>query len=206
MTFAGSAELTEAVAARSRRQHRAREIEHGLSNAHDLRMRRAHDHPIPRRQMTRRRRAPLALDPDEAGAAGAERTAVGVLAELGQRDAQRVDRIQHGRAGRHLDRALIDRELHGERILMDTASSAPTRLPARSRIVPTTSFAPDLMLLASSLLIFLAGPGRAAVDALWLEEEDDRSRDQIIERAQRQSGAGAAAVITWLVSTQVEAP
>jgi len=39
------------------------------------------------------------------------------------------------------------------------------------------------MLLASSLLIFLAGSGRAAVDAPWLEEEDDRARDQIIERA-----------------------
>src|SRR5438445_2461780 len=85
MTFAGPAELTEAVSARSRRQHRAREIEHGLPNAHDLRMRRAHGHSIPRWQMTRRRRTPLALDLDEAGAAGAERTAVRVLAELGQR-------------------------------------------------------------------------------------------------------------------------
>ncbi len=40
----------------------------------------------------------------------------------------------------------------------------------------------DLMLLAGGLLIFLAGPGRAAVDALWLEE-DDRARHQIMERA-----------------------
>jgi len=40
----------------------------------------------------------------------------------------------------------------------------------------------DLMLLVGGLLIFLAGPGRAAVDALWLEE-DDRARYQIMERA-----------------------
>ena len=40
----------------------------------------------------------------------------------------------------------------------------------------------DLMLLVGGLLIFLAGPGRAAVDALWLEE-DDRARHQIMERA-----------------------
>src|SRR2546428_1284651 len=224
MTFAGPAELTEAVSARSRRQHRAREIEHGLPNAHDLRMRRAPGHSIPRGQMTRRRRTPLALGLDEAGAAGAERTAVGVLAELGQRDAQRVDRIQHGRAVRHLDGAPIDRELHRERILMDTASSAPTRLPARSRDglqhvfcsrrfereeaivagwgkmssgmatvvgnfenmgIPMPGIAGPLIVsleLIGGLLIFLAGPGRAAVDALWLEE-DDRARHQIMERA-----------------------
>ena len=36
--------------------------------------------------------------------------------------------------------------------------------------------------LIGGLLIFLAGPGRAAVDALWLEE-DDRARHQIMERA-----------------------
>jgi len=40
----------------------------------------------------------------------------------------------------------------------------------------------DLMLLVGGLLIFLAGPGRAAVDALWLEE-DDSARYQIMERA-----------------------
>src|SRR2546428_13235567 len=96
MTFAGPAELTEAVAARSRRQHRAREIEHGLPNAHDLRMRRAHGHSIPRCQMTRRRRTPLALDLDEAGADGAERTAVGVPDEMGRRGVQRVVCSDHG--------------------------------------------------------------------------------------------------------------
>jgi len=49
----------------------------------------------------------------------------------------------------------------------------------------------DLMLLVGGLLIFLAGPGRAAVDALWLEE-DDRARYQIrsarSERSARKSG------------------
>ena len=32
----------------------------------------------------------------------------------------------------------------------------------------------DLMLLAGGLLIFLAGPGKAALDAYWLETEGDR--------------------------------
>ncbi|OLB92916.1 MAG: hypothetical protein AUH30_21125 [Candidatus Rokubacteria bacterium 13_1_40CM_68_15] len=40
----------------------------------------------------------------------------------------------------------------------------------------------DLMLLTGGLLIFLAGPGRAAVDALWLETEN-RMRSRMMERA-----------------------
>jgi putative oxidoreductase len=30
----------------------------------------------------------------------------------------------------------------------------------------------DIMLLAGNILLFLAGPGRAAVDALWLEKPE----------------------------------
>ena len=40
----------------------------------------------------------------------------------------------------------------------------------------------DLMLLAGGLAIFLAGPGKAAVDSLWLEK-DNRIRSRIMERA-----------------------
>src|SRR5439155_393154 len=167
MTFAGPAELTEAVAARSRRQHRAREIEHGLPNAHDLRMRRAHGHSLPRWQMTRRRRTPLALDLDEAGAAGAERTAVGVPAELGQRDAH----------GALLLLGIAERLLGLLFTIEFLVAFFYVKLPAGFNGARL-----DLMLLVGGLLIFLAGPGRAAVDALWLEE-DDRARYQIMERA-----------------------
>ena len=97
MTLAGHAELTEIVVPGSRRQHRAREVEHGLANAHDVRVRRDHDHPIPRRQVAGGRRAPLALDVDKASPAGAERATIGILAELRQRDGEGVDRVQHGR-------------------------------------------------------------------------------------------------------------
>jgi uncharacterized membrane protein YphA (DoxX/SURF4 family) len=34
----------------------------------------------------------------------------------------------------------------------------------------------DLMLLAGGLALFLAGPGRAAVDRMWLEKERPASR------------------------------
>ena len=40
----------------------------------------------------------------------------------------------------------------------------------------------DLMLLAGGLLIFLAGPGKAAADSLWLEK-DNRMRSRMMERA-----------------------
>jgi len=40
----------------------------------------------------------------------------------------------------------------------------------------------DLMLLAGGLAIFLAGPGKAAVDSLWLEKEN-RTRSRMMERA-----------------------
>src|SRR3990172_574260 len=50
---------------------------------------------------------------DEAGAAGAERRTVGVLAELGQGDTQAVDGVQHRRPGRDLDRRPVDGQLHG---------------------------------------------------------------------------------------------
>ena len=40
----------------------------------------------------------------------------------------------------------------------------------------------DLMLLAGGILIFLAGPGKAAVDAVWLENEGGM-RNRMMERA-----------------------
>jgi len=106
---------------------------------------------------------------------------------------------------------------------MDTASSAPTRLPARQRdglqhVLCSRRFEREEAIVAgwgkmsSGMATVVgnfenmgipmpgiagpapqhearrrppdlpAGPGRAAVDALWLEE-DDRARHQIMERA-----------------------
>ncbi len=70
-----------------------------------LGMRGAHDHALAGGQMAGGRRAAHALDVDETRPAGAERRAVRILAELRQRDAEAVDRIQHGGAGVELDRA-----------------------------------------------------------------------------------------------------
>jgi len=41
----------------------------------------------------------------------------------------------------------------------------------------------DLLLLASGVLVFLAGPGRAAVDAVWLERPSRRERAVEARRA-----------------------
>lgn len=44
----------------------------------------------------------------------------------------------------------------------------------------------DLCILAASLLVFIAGPGRAAIDSLWLERpapaEPVRATDRVIRR------------------------
>lgn len=45
------------------------------------------------------------------------------------------------------------------------------------------------MLLAGSLLVFLAGPGRAAVDSLWLERP---AAPETPVRLQSRSGRSAA--------------
>src|SRR5262245_50115882 len=52
--------------------------------------------------------AALALDVDEAGAAGAERGAIGILAELGQGDAEAVHGVQHRGARGNLDLRAVD--------------------------------------------------------------------------------------------------
>jgi len=53
----------------------------------------------------------VALDVDEAGAAGPERRAVRVLAELGQRDAQAIHGVQHRGALGDLYGRLVDRDV-----------------------------------------------------------------------------------------------
>src|ERR1044071_1461430 len=62
--------------------------------------------------MARGRRPPLYLDVDQTRPAGAERGPVGILAELRQRNRQPVDRVEDGRAGRDLDVASVDGQLH----------------------------------------------------------------------------------------------
>jgi putative oxidoreductase len=41
----------------------------------------------------------------------------------------------------------------------------------------------EMMLLGGALLLFLAGPGRAAVDALWLEREEAPAAGELRRRA-----------------------
>src|SRR6188474_605009 len=79
----------------------------------------ADDHSVAGGQMAGGGCAAHALDVDETGPAGAERRAVGILAELRQRDAEAVDRIQHGGAGVELDRPIVDDQLHGGLIIKD---------------------------------------------------------------------------------------
>jgi len=112
-------ELTEVLAPLSRRDHRSRERQHAGPDARGLGMRGADDHPFAGGQMAGGRCAAHALDVDETGPAGAERRAVRILAELRQRDAEAVDRIQHGGAGVELDRPIVDNQLHGGLIIKD---------------------------------------------------------------------------------------
>ena len=102
--------LSTAVA---RAEHGAREIEHRTPGLDGVRMRGLDDHAVARRQVARGGQATLPLDVDEAGAACAERSAVGILAELGQLDVEPVDGVQHRRSRRHLDPTPVYRQLHG---------------------------------------------------------------------------------------------
>jgi hypothetical protein len=67
-----------------------------------------HDHPIPRRKMAGRRETTLTFDMHEAGPACPQRRAIGVLAELRQRQFETVDRVEHGGADGNLDRMPVD--------------------------------------------------------------------------------------------------
>src|SRR6266852_3898119 len=62
--------------------------------------------------MARGRRPALALDVDQARAARPERRPIGVLAQLGQRDLERVDRIEDTCPGRDLDLTIIHDHSH----------------------------------------------------------------------------------------------
>jgi hypothetical protein len=75
-------------------------------------MGRAHHHAVARGEMTGRRGPTLSLDVNEARAARAQRGAVRVLAELRQRDLERVDRVEDGRPRRDLDLTTIDDHSH----------------------------------------------------------------------------------------------
>jgi hypothetical protein len=104
----GGAQLGEAVAIGPWAQHGEREIEHRRAHAKGVGVIGADHHAVAGGQVTRRGQAALAFDMDEAGAAGAERRPIRILAELGQRDAETVHGIEHRRARRHVDRGSID--------------------------------------------------------------------------------------------------
>ena len=115
----GGANLAEAIPPLPVGQHRAGQVEDGGADTRGLGMRGADDHPLAGGQMARGGCAAHALDVDETGPAGAERRAVGILAELRQRDAEAVDRIEHGGAGVELDRPIVDNQLHSGLIIKD---------------------------------------------------------------------------------------
>ena len=115
----GGADLAEAIPPLPVGQHRAGQVEDGGADARGLGMRGADDHALAGGQMAGGGCAAHALDVDETGPAGAERRAVGILAELRQRDAEAVDRIQHGGAGVELDRPIVDDQFHGGLIIKD---------------------------------------------------------------------------------------
>ena len=102
----------EAVAIGSGRQHRHREVDDDRAHAHRVGVLRRDHHAIPRGQVARRRQSALALDVDQAGTAGAERRAVGILAELRQRDPQPVDGLEDRRPLGQLDRTAVDGDDH----------------------------------------------------------------------------------------------
>ena len=115
----GGADLAEAIAPLPVGEHRAGQVEDRGADARGLGMRGADDHPLAGGQMAGGGCSAHALDVNETGPAGAERRAVGILAELRQRDAEAVDRIQHGGAGVELDRPIVDDQLHGGLIIKD---------------------------------------------------------------------------------------
>ena len=119
----GGADLAEAIPPLPVREHRAGQVEDGGADARGLGMRGADDHALAGGQMAGGGGAAHALDVDETGPAGAERRAVGILAELRQRDAEAVDRIEHGGAGVELDRPIVDDQLHGGLIIKDKPAS-----------------------------------------------------------------------------------
>ena len=74
-------------------------------------MRGAHDHAVARGQVAGGRKAALTFDVDQTGATGAERRAIRILAELGQRDAEAVHGVQHRGALGELYGRLVDRDV-----------------------------------------------------------------------------------------------
>ena len=116
---------------RLRCQHRASEIEHRRAHAHDLGMLRVDDHAVARGQVTSGRRAAQAVDVDETGTAGAERRAVGILAQLRQRQAEAVHAVEDRRALGQLDATAVDRQPH--RLMIRRTREGTRRAPTARR-------------------------------------------------------------------------
>ena len=123
------AQLAEAVAAVACGEHRARQIEDAPPEAHDSGRVRAHRHPVARRQVAGGGEAALALDLHQAGAAGAERRPVGILAELGKVDPEAVHGVEHRGALGHLHRPSVDGQPHGPILAREPRYSSVGVLP-----------------------------------------------------------------------------
>jgi hypothetical protein len=118
------ADLTEAVPSFAGGQHRQGQIEHGRAHAHHLGMLCVDDHAVAGGQVTRGGRAAHALDVHEARAAGAERRAIGILAELWQRDVEAVDGLEHRRATRELDAPAVDGDDHARSMIPNCSGNS----------------------------------------------------------------------------------
>src|SRR2546422_10231186 len=97
-------------------------------------MLRVHDHAIARGQVTGGRRPAPPLDLDETRATRAERRAIGILAELWQREAQAIDGGEGRGPGGRLDAASVDGDAHARLMKRRTPGGAPR--PPRARPAP----------------------------------------------------------------------
>ena len=129
------AELPPARLLRLPREHRECEVKDAAAHAHGVGVLGRDDHALARRQVARGGEPALALDADEARPAGAERRAIRVLAELGERDREQVHAVEDRRPLGKLDRASVDREPH-RRLMIARTRPGTRRGPRGRRVAP----------------------------------------------------------------------
>ncbi|HEY4911598.1 MAG TPA: hypothetical protein VIJ73_18945, partial [Methylomirabilota bacterium] len=104
------AHLSEPIAVSPGGEHGPSQIEDSLACFHGVGMLRLDDHAVAGGEVAGGGEAALAFHVDKTGAAGAERQAVGILAQLGQRKAEAVHGVQHRGARGNLDECAVDRK------------------------------------------------------------------------------------------------
>src|SRR5438046_114646 len=91
---------------------------------------------VARGQVAGGRRPTLPLDVDETRAARAERRAIGILAELWQREAQAIDGVEDRGPGGQLDAASVDGDDHARLMIRRTPGGTPQAPRARRGAPP----------------------------------------------------------------------